>query len=175
MKKILLILLTVGILVPASALAQSYPVDRGSVILGGSASLISTDTGSNFTDERTITLTINPSAQFFVIPNLALGGTAGFFLLRFDDETDAAALLGPTLSYYAGGPDQRFYPFVSGSLQFDVEEFDDSATLLLEGGGAYMVARTVALTGSLSFSGLLDDLGDQNIVGLRFGVSAFLF
>jgi len=173
MKTAWLILLTAFLLMPMSASAQSYPVDRGSWIVGGSASLTSRSTG--FNDERQTSLLINPEAQYFVIPNLAVGGSAGIFFFSFDDDSETSVFLGPAVSYYIGGPNRRLYPFVSGTVRFDVEEFTDSATLLLEGGGAYMVARNVALTGTLFYNAQLEDMGDQNSFGLRFGVSAFVF
>ena len=177
MKTLLLLLLTGFILMPGSAFAQaSYPVDRGSFIVAGSAALISSSVVSLDDDnERTTSVTINPDVKYFVVPNLALGGSAGFFFSSFSGVSNASVLLGPSLSYYFGGPSRKLYPFVSGSVRFDVEEVTDSAALLVEGGGAYMVARNVALTGTVFFSGRFENLGDQNASGLRFGIKAFVF
>ena len=176
MKTLFLVLLSAFILTPGSALAQaSYPVDRGSFIVAGSAALTSRSVVSLDDDERTTSVTINPDVKYFVIPNLALGGSGGFFFSSFSGVSNASVFLGPSVSYYFGGPNRKLYPFLSGSMQFDVEEFTDSASLLIEGGGAYMVARNVALTGTVFFSGRFENLSDQNVAGLRFGVKAFVF
>ena len=169
--------LLAALLVPMAAQAQSYPIDRGSFLLDGNASL----TSNKFGDGRSLTATFSPSVQYFFTPGVAFGGRVGVFYRSFDgspfrsSSTSLDILLGPALHYYFGQPESRLYPFVGGSTLFNVSEFDESFSFTVEGGGAYLIARNVALTGAAFFTAVAEDLGDANSFGLRFGVSAFIY
>lgn len=176
MKKAVLLVVAVFFALPMTGLAQSYPVDQGVFIVGGSGSLFTRklDVGRG-EDERITTFSVSPDVQYFVIPNLAAGGLLSFFYRNFDGDTDSALLLGPKLSYYFGGGDRTLYPFVSAQLLFDVENISDTSQLSLEGGGAYMIAKNVALTGALVFSAPTEDIGGNNTIGLNLGVRVFAY
>src|SRR5690606_21219063 len=95
---------------------QEYAVDRGSVLMGGSASF--TNTGSDDSDERTSRLLLQPRAQYFVAKGLAIGGSVTLSRYADDDDSSTTVGIGPQVSYYFGAAQrQRAYPFVSANLQ----------------------------------------------------------
>jgi len=116
MKRLLWILcLAVG-LYPVTTQAQDYATDKGSFLIGGTASLSSS--GSDFEDGRTTALLLRPSAQYFVIPGLAIGGTVGWAYASFDESSLSTLSVGPRLSYFFGRSEQKIYPFVSASVGY---------------------------------------------------------
>ena len=161
-----------------SASAQDYAIDRGSLIIGGSASLTSSSTPSSafLESSRRVNLTIQPSAQYFVTPNVAVGGSALFLASGLGDadrDSDVAFGVGPTFSYYFGGEESTVFPYLSTSALVvggDRELYRGEASA----GVAWMVSRNVALTGEGFLEADLEDTSN-NIFGLRFGVRVFLW
>lgn len=154
-----------------SASAQDYAIDRGSMIIGGTASL--TSQSSSFSDDRRWDLRIQPSTQYFVTPNFAVGGSLLFQAAGDDDNSNVFAGAGPAFSYYFGGEDRSVYPYVSTSALVvggDQELYRGDASA----GVAWMVSRNVALTGEGFLQADLEETSN-NIFGLRFGVRAFLW
>src|SRR5690606_33508685 len=60
------------LLAPSLVQAQSYAIDKGSLMIGGTAGFSST--GGEGTDDRLTQILINPSLQYFVTRGLAFGG-----------------------------------------------------------------------------------------------------
>lgn len=181
-------------LYPATTQAQGYATDRGSFLIGGTASLSSS--GNDFEDGRTTALLISPSAQYFVIPGLAIGGTVGWAYASFDESSVSSLSVGPRLSYFFGTSAQNIYPFVSASVgylrsSFDSDAVDRTSTgtqFDVSAGAALMIAKNVGLTGELFYTKWSEETDNGTILlgdiitalgtdsfGLRFGVSAFVF
>jgi len=154
-----------------SASAQDYAIDRGSMIIGGTASL--TSQSSSFSDDRRWDLRIQPSTQYFVTPNVAVGGSVLFQAAGIGDDSNVFVGAGPAFSYYFGGPDRSVYPYVRTSALVvggDQELYRGDASA----GVAWMVSRNVALTGEGFLEADLEDTSN-NIFGLRFGVRVFVW
>ena len=194
MKRFLWIVCLALWLYPAAAQAQDYATDKGSFLIGGAASLSSS--GNDFEGGRSTTLSIAPSAQYFVIPGLAVGGTIGWAYASYEDFSFSTLNVGPRLSYYFGRSAQNIYPFVSAAVGYlrsssDSGAFDQTASgtqFDVSGGATFMIARNVGLTGELFYTqrseetdtdvGLLGDITTafgSDSFGLRFGISAFVF
>lgn len=177
MERLFLASLVLGLvlLFPARAQAQSYAVDQGSILIDGDAALRSSGNGEG---DRATNISVNPSAQLFVLPGLALGGQAFVSRTSFDDDAFTSYGVGPAASYYFGDALSTLFPFVSGSffIAGDSRSDDTATALRLSGGGTYMLARNIGLTGEAYY--LVQDLGEDdnfNEYGLAFGISAFLF
>jgi hypothetical protein len=174
----------------ADVSAQSYFTDRGAVLIGGEASLTSSgsvsdgDVGEE--SERTTGLVLAPSVQFFVIPGLALGGESFISYSSGGAGSVTVFSLGPAISYFFGGPDSSYYPFVSAFAGISNVQIGDTNSLRTidynaSAGLAFPVARNVALTGALFYKGSRQRADDPDIrysyntFGLRFGFLASIF
>ena len=201
MKKLMLALVALALLLPVAAQAQSYPVDRGSWIVGGGASLTS-QSNNDDEDDRATSASISPRAQYFVLPGLALGTSVSLGYTSRDNGSSTRIGIGPTASYYFGRDARTIYPFVSAgvsisqvTVEFDTPELDfelpsldfdnttTSTTWDLSGGLVVMIAKNVGLTGSAFYQKINIDNDDDplfldldtDIFGLRFGVQVFAF
>jgi len=199
MKKLWFIPMLLLLVLPEAARAQTYPVDRGSWIVGGSASF--TSQGGDDAD-RTTSVMLNPSAQFFVLPGLAVGGTLSFSYTSDDLFSTTGLGIGSAVSYYFGRGERTVYPFVSASLSIrdfsfkadgdqvgsNIDVSITGTTFDLSGGVALMVAKNVGLTGEIFYLQQnlreTDNGGSETLIGtdldidrfgLRFGIAAFVF
>ncbi len=181
-----LLSLALVLTVAPSAFAQTYAIDKGSYLLGGTVSFTSTGGDTLFDeDERLTEFSINPDLAYFVIPGLALGANVSYSRISERNFSFTTIGIGPSIAYYFGGPANKAYPFVAGSVLYASSDGDISGFgSELAGGVSYMIARNVGLTGEafyrlsrLSgdvFPGVERDF-DSNTFGLRGGVTAFIF
>ena len=198
MKPLFTVFVLAVLLAPA-AFGQEYPVDRGSWLVGGSASLVSQEVLQGGVPgeetERATLVTLRPSAQYFVIPGLAVGADLTLAYSAQDDFSTTTLGAGPSLGYYVGGPDRRAVPFVATRLSvqrssvrvdtdlpfgFDLDRTQTRLVFDVSGGGLVMLARNVGVTGELFYSVTDNDLDDDDrpatdAFGLRFGIAAFVF
>lgn len=164
---------------PLSALhAQTYALDQSSLLLGGNASLTSTGTGDS---DRTSSFVLNPSAQYFIAPGLAVGGDVLLEYTSSDDFSTTRYGIGPTASYFFGSGERSYYPFLSGSVRAVHTNFDgpsDGATVMTyrgSGGILIMLSRSIGVTGELFYQMQDREEFEVNTFGLAFGISAFVF
>ena len=171
------VLLLLSLTAPVAA-QTGYPVQKGNVSLGGTASFSS----SQFEDsDRLTTLTLSPSALFFVADGLAVGGNASFIRASSDGDSSSSFGIGPRIAYYFGGPASSVYPFVSAGVAYT--SLNENLSALggeVAGGAVFMLSRSVGLSGeayfqaqSYSFDGLDESLSG-NEFGFRGGIVAFL-
>jgi hypothetical protein len=154
-------------------------VDRGSLLVGGSAGWSSASTGGS-DGSRFSTLMLNPSVLYFVAPGLALGGDATLVRYARDDNSSTSAGIGPAIAYYFGGARRPVYPFVSANVQYaHNSSLGDSYSTwgyMGSAGAVAMLDDAVGINGSLYFRNDRDNLDEwHNTVGLAFGISAFVF
>lgn len=184
-KHLLALILLVASAVPA--LAQTYAIDRGSVVLDGTVSYTSQggDLYESGGGDRVNTALLNPSVMYFISPGLAVGGDLYVERISVSDASVTTLGIGPAVSYYFGEPESTAYPFLSASVLYTTlnSEFADATGfgIAFGGGAAFMLSRAVALVGeaeyileSLSVDGF-DDSADGNTFRLGLGIAAFLF
>lgn len=182
-----------ALLIAPSVLAQGYPTDKGSYLLGGTVSFTSQGgdlfaSGFDGDSDRLTAFTVNPSFGYFVTPGIAIGGDVQFQKATQGDFSTTTVGIGPTLAYYFGGPGSASYPFIAGtvgysSLSFDSGDFGSDSIngyqFGVTGGLSYMIARNVALTGALFYQNqTFSDNGESasgNMIGIQGGVTAFIF
>lgn len=198
MKTLPLILLAFAFLLPEAAQSQTYPVDQGSWIVGGSASF--TNQGNNNDEDRSTSLFLSPRGQYFVLPGLAIGGTVSLSYTTRDNFSTTGIGAGPAVSYYFGRGVRTVYPFVSASasirhlstelgvsvdipgLDVNADQTNTSYSFDVSGGVAVMIAKNVSLTGEMFYTQTRADNDNQiietfesDVFGVRFGIAAFVF
>ena len=198
MKKLILALFTLALLLPEAAQAQTYPVDRGSWIVGGAAGLTSSSAGDD--DGRSTSIFLNPNAQYFVRSGLAVGGNVTLSYSSQDNFSSTSVGVGPAVSFYFGSGARSVYPFVSAgtgiaSSTISIDEtiggidFDRTTTSYsfdVAGGAVFMVAKNVGVTGAVFYreqhfnldadsDAVEDEDFDTNSFGFRFGLRLFAF
>lgn len=188
------LLALVGVfLVPSLAQAQSYAVDKGSVLIGGDVNI--TGSGLFGPDAARIwQVQFNPNAQYFVAPGLAVGGNLRLnYVSNSEYYRSSSYGVGPTVSYYFGQSERKLYPYMSAGIglirlttrsvaSIGGDSMETKSTTLgadMSGGLLFMLTRGVGLSGELfynaqNFSGKIDGV-DQNTFGFRIGISAFVF
>lgn len=194
-----LVLGVLALLIPLCARAQEYPIDRGSLLIEGSASYTSSG-GSlyeDYDDDRLNVLTINSSVQRFLVPNLAIGTITEVSRVSRGGSSETLLGIGPRVSLFLGTPKGSVQPFISAhalfvSLTAEYEyrghygyntgterSIATGYVLGVSGGFAVMVARNVALTAAGIYNH--EYIGDEfgyglgNHFGVRFGVAGFIF
>ncbi|MGH7450440.1 MAG: hypothetical protein ACRENG_03785 [bacterium] len=182
MKHVIRIALVFVLFLPVRSLAQkAYAIDRGSMIVGGSAGFSSF--GGDFRGKDRLTMiSFNPNWLFFFAPHVAIGGTINFTSLSASGETDTFFGVGPSIMYFFGGAQSRTYPFMSGSFIYGRDNDDfTKIDLRLAGGAAVMIAKNVAITTGAFYvieSVKYEDTKKSingNTFGVEIGITAFVF
>ena len=176
---------------PTGLRAQSYAVDRGSVLIDGQASFTSTGAEINGedTDDRVTQFSLTPNLLYFVLPGLAVGGEITFARAWDDDDSNLAYGIGPAVTYYFGAGERPWYPYLGGSVQFMREERDsddgpnlpDVSFRVYKGsaGLLFMMSRSVGINAELFYQVARQETDnlelERDVYGLAVGVSAFVF
>lgn len=164
---------------PALAYAQGYATDRGSMLVGGTASFSSSGTRSNGgTWHRSTHLGIAPRVQYFVLPGLAVGGDLS---ISHDGAIwDYGA--GPTVSYYFGRAERAWYPYLRARVGLYRVVYGDEAQpsqtsrgYAASGGVLLMLSRAVGLDAALTYEMPSDEVSDFRTLAFGLGISAFVF
>ena len=173
-----------SLLLASPAVAQpTFAVDKGSILLGGSAGFQTQ--GFEDVEGRISTITINPVFGIFLTRGLAVGAEVIINRTSFEDVSVNTLGIGPLLAYYFGGPESQAFPFLSGGVAYvsnSNDGFDTSGVGAdISAGVAIMMARNAALTFeafaqfvSLSAEGVDESTG-ANTYGVRAGVNVFIF
>ena len=188
-----LLFVLASLLFAPGVFAQSYPIDKGSSLLGGTISF-SSQGGDLFTgdgdNDRLTSVSVNPTFGYFVTPGLALGGDVQFQKDSQGDFSSTSIGIGPSIAYYFGQPATRTFPFISAtvgytytSLSYDSGVFGSQGIngyqFGVSGGLSHMIARNVALTGALFYQNQTftedGESASGDAYGFRGGVTAFIF
>lgn len=166
--------------------AQEHALDARSLQIGGSASFASVD-DDNFTDRRN-TVTLNPRLHYFVIERLALGADLNLSYAKLSDDVSARTIgIGPSVTYYFGGPAATAHPYLSirasiASVRFESGLQDTDGSNRSASGAAgilTMLSRSVGISTELFYETRRQEFdsqeGDSNTIGIAVGISAFVF
>ncbi|HEY0679715.1 MAG TPA: outer membrane beta-barrel protein [Chitinophagaceae bacterium] len=130
MKKIYLSVFTV-----LSFYFVSAQTEQGNWLVGGNFNL---STVSNNTS-----IGLNPTAGYFVMNNLAVGGTVTLMYDKLGENSSTTFGLGPMVRYYFGKSNIR--PFVDGEMSFISEKFKYPGGTNTENGVGYFLGMGLAL------------------------------
>ncbi len=192
MKK--LFLLSIMFVFAATAFAAESPIDKGSMIVGGTLMYASLGDDLYESDDESMTLiTVTPSVGYFVSPGLLIGADFTFSSISAgDDGIDYSAFaIGPCVGYYFNMDPTRveakgaMYPYIKGFFLYgSVSEDDEDATMTSFGGRGgiiMMLSNAVALDMGIQYNkdSFEPDGADESISGSRLqiggGITAFLW
>jgi len=180
-------------IVSSQAVAQGSAIGKGSWIISGSASASSQH--ANGSDQTTTTISLAPSALYFVKPGLALGGAVGLGYFDGAFGTTKSFGIGPSARYYFGDAAAKTIPFISATVAPSWQSSDPKSSssasdntahgLEIEGtlGITHLVATHVGITGEAYYAhqsfdtdvGTIHATQSSYAIGVRFGITAFVF
>jgi hypothetical protein len=115
------------VLMAVAAFSQTFPTDKGSLIVGGSVSFTSSsgDLYENPQGKGSTEISLAPFADYFVSPGLAVGGSVIFYKESQGDNSQTTIGLGPEVRYFFGGNVKpkmikgKNYPYAIGSFLWE--------------------------------------------------------
>jgi len=194
-----LLLLTMVFAFAATAFAAEGPIDKGSMIIGGTAMYASMgDDLYEVGDESITAITLTPSVGFFVAPGILLGADFTYTSISGgeDDDLDYSAFaIGPNVAYFFNLDPTRveakgaLYPYVKGFFTYGSVSMgeDEDATVTSFGGRGgimMMLSNAIALDMGIQYNKDSlepdsDDEDSESIDGSRLqigaGITAFLW
>jgi hypothetical protein len=164
MKRLFFMVLILAIASLASA--QTSPVDKGSMILGGSAYFMSQSGDLYEVDgDGTTTIGLEPEFGYFISPNIMIGGTLLYESEKMGDYKTTCMGIGPEVGYFfnmdKGRTDIKgsIYPYIKGFMTYKSEKSEngtetkyDYMSFGAKGGIIFMLSEAVALDMGLKFS-----------------------
>ncbi len=185
------------LLLAGAVMAAETPVDKGSMILGGTAYFTgqSGDWYENADGDGVTTIGFVPSVGYFVAPSIMIGGEIQFINLSQGDYKMTTFGIGPTVGYYFNLDATRteakgaIYPYIKGFFIYGQQKYDDGTddytTDLMafgaQGGGGFMLANAIGLGASVKFQSdsYKPEGADESISGTTLqvgvGITAFLW
>ena len=189
------LLTTILILVFAmGAFAADGPVDKGSIILGGTAYFQSAsgDLYKSGDDSQTW-LGVMPEFGYFIAPSILIGLSVDFVSYSVGDYGTTDFGFGPMIGYYfnmdpaRGEAKGAIYPYIKGFFNLnshsvkDVDGSDKTTSIGGMGGINYMLSNAVALDFGVKFQSdsYKPDGADESTTGTVMffgaGISAFIY
>ena len=171
--------------IPSTVAAQtSFAVDKGSVGISGMASIGLAD-GELYEDlagDPLISLSLQPSIFYFVMPNLAIGGDLMFEYEAQGDDSASMYGIGPGILYAFGSSKSTIYPYVGAGFSYVIYKngLDITGTQIKLGGGLFILPAAqqhlgLRLEAGVTFDGLKPDWpGAETTNGTTFGISVGL-
>jgi hypothetical protein len=199
-----LILTTILSLVVATAavFAQTSPIDKGAMQLGGGISFhsYSGDLYENQDEDGVTEIILAPEFGYFVIPGLTIGGELVFGSASQGDQSSSVLGIGPAVAYYFDMDQTRtevkgkVYPYLGLAFLYNTISYssgdpgdeDDKwrqTTFSLRGGAAFMVSGAVGIYGQVGFDfdsskrtePFETDSESGSVFGLEIGVTSFIY
>ncbi|HJQ20499.1 MAG TPA: hypothetical protein VJ867_09145 [Gemmatimonadaceae bacterium] len=194
--RIVHVAVALSLITPAVAAGQQKPrnaIDRGSMLVGGSASLSRT----TIEDFSETIISVAPELLYFVRPGAALGGAVGVSYSQMQGGgSDWGWRVGPAVRWFFAQPDsvRKALPFVGANVGLAGNRTDLGGGDNITGTGwtaegsagiTWMVSRQVGLTGTLYLDHVsskasstlfpTSETTSATNYGLRFGFDAFVF
>ncbi len=180
--------------------AATYPIDQGVWFGMGSLDIasLSGEAYENEDGDGKFNFYLEDTGGYFIMPNLAIGGKVLIDYTSWGDYKETVWGIGPFIAYFFGGAPAEvkgsYYPYVGGTFLYasstteypnpidqGTTEIESTMTKLgVFGGVVYMLTKTVGIFGEVGFSmdSIDPDEGDSedgNRIGIKAGVSAFLY
>jgi hypothetical protein len=181
--KRLLVLTTVLMLVMAgAAMAAESPIDKGSLVLGGTASYSSYGgDGYKVGDDGVSMILLAPSFGYFVSPGLEIGGQVVFTSVSVGGESASSTLFGPQVGYYFKSSKTEVkgsvYPYVKAFFHSTSYSGGGDAMTSIGGRGGidYMLSNAVALDAGASFQSDSQGGVSGTVLSIGIGITAFIY
>ncbi len=179
----------------AGIMAAENPIDKGSIMLGGSLYFQSQggDLYKEGGDDGQTTIGISPNVGYFIAPSIMIGAMVDWTKWSQGDYKISEMSLGPTVGYFfnmnSAEVKGSIYPYVAGffmysSFKDEDGENEDKATATSfggKGGIMYMLSEAVALDINLMYrsDSYKPDGADESVSGSTIkvgaGIQAFIF
>jgi len=185
------------LLLAGAVMAADNPVDKGSMILGGTAYFMgqSGEAYENIDGDTPSAIGITPSIGYFVAPSIMIGGEILFWNQSLGDRKWTDFAVGPIVGYYFNLDATRteakgaIYPYIKGFFIYGQQKYDDGTddytTDLMafgaQGGGVFMLSNAVGVDASVRFQSdsYKPEGADESISGttlqVGLGITAFLW
>ncbi|PKK84537.1 MAG: hypothetical protein CVT49_02895 [candidate division Zixibacteria bacterium HGW-Zixibacteria-1] len=160
--KRLFVLGLMAALFAVTAAAQETPIDKGSMILGGTVTFqsYSGDLYNNQNGDGEKIFAFMPSFGYFIAPGVVIGADLIYHSDSQGDWSGSIFGIGPMVGYYFNTNKERteikgsMYPYVKGTFQY------------LKSGGDYVDETNTAFGGSVGINYML-----SNAVAVDFGIN----
>jgi hypothetical protein len=172
MKKSLLLCACMTVIFALGNRAEAQ-TQKGDWLVGG---LLDLNTAKNST-----TFEFSPNVGYFILENLAIGGTLVYSYDKLGDLKVTSFGIGPFMRYYFG--DTKIRPFFAGDMTFEKQKFtttagsstEDAFNWFLGGGAAFFINENVAVDGLLGYghSKVSDEDGSGGL-RLRVGFQVYI-
>ena len=146
---------------------------KGDWLVGG---LLDLNTAKNST-----TFEFSPNVGYFILNNLAIGGTLVYAYDKLGDLKVTSFGIGPFTRYYFG--ETKIRPFFAGDMTFEKQKFttnagsstEDAFSWFLGGGAAFFINENVAVDGLLGYghTKVTDKEGSAGL-RLRIGFQVYI-
>lgn len=180
--------LAIVLLLAGAIGAAENPIDKGSMILGGSVYFM-TQSGDlyEYGGDALTTIALTPSLGYFVAPSIMVGGEVSLLSQSQGDESLTSWAIGPMVGYYFNIDKARtevkgaIYPYVKGFFLYGQISNDESITQMSfggQGGVVFMLSTAVGVDGGVRFQSDKLSNGDSisgTTLWVGAGITAFLF
>ncbi len=169
---------------PLTAQAR-HAIDKGSVLVGGSAQISRTTSESGTSEATSTSVFVNPRALLFVAPRVAVGGDVSIGRISAGDVSSSSVGVGPAFRYYLRAAGATSLPYLGAAARISRASFegpgsaDGSETSRdVEGvlGIDWMISRQVGIAGEAFVAYFSRGSGPSRSAttfGVRFGIDAF--
>ena len=180
------------LLLTGAVVAADNPVDKGSIILGGTVFFQSQsgDLWENADEDALTTFGVTPSVGYFVIPSLMVGGEVDLLSMSQGDDSYTIWTAGPVVGYYFNLDQTRaevkgaIYPYLKAFFRYGQISNSSDVDIMAyggQGGAVFMLSNAIGLDGAVRFQGdsYKPDGADDSITGTTIwvgaGITAFLW
>ncbi|MBL8958545.1 MAG: hypothetical protein JNJ98_01745, partial [Gemmatimonadetes bacterium] len=160
--------------------------EKGSVLVGGSAAITRTTSGSGATEVTSSNIFLNPRALFFVAHRVGIGGDVSLGRSSSAGRSSSGIGVGPAIRYYLVPAERSALPYLGAAFRVQRSTSESSTgndvsstAREFEGvlGVDFMISRQVGIVAEAFASKLTRGSGpfdaDATAIGVRFGIDAF--
>lgn len=107
-------------LVVGTAFSQDFAVDKKAWIISGTVEFSSSsgDLYENADGDAVTEIGFMPAADYFVMPNIFVGGMISYVSMSQGDVSVSSMGIGPEVGYAFGNADSKVFPFAKAGFQY---------------------------------------------------------
>jgi len=179
------------LLLSGAVMAAETPIDKGSMIVGGTAYFM-TQSGDLWEvgDEATTTIGLMPSIGYFVAPSIMIGGEVQFISLSIGGSDLTTFAVGPMVGYYFNLDQTRtevkgaIHPYIKAFFSYGQISNGSSIDQMSfggQGGAVFMLSNAIGLDAGVRFQSdsWKPEGADESTTGTTIwvgaGITAFLW
>jgi hypothetical protein len=165
--------------------SQEFAVDKGAVIIAGTASF--TSEGGDlyeYNGERLTTFSIAPTFVYFLATNIGLGGSVAYTSTSRGDNSYHTLGIGPTIGYFIGNASSTTFPYIAAGIQYYTAGNGSSISgtdIVLGGGVICPVKEHIGITINVGYHMMslkpegANESTSGNIIAVGIGITGLLF